>query len=84
MPLLDNVCKSCGIPYGQVLDYWDEKLHERVSKVSSGIVNPGNIAFMQLPAEKVEMGDILDELHIDKLCCRTSVLTRMNFMDYLR
>lgn len=75
------VCPSCGCPLGDKADIFNEMYKDMVNK----ILKERNTNIMQADIDsglQIPCGEILDQLDIKKICCRTHMITPEIFSRY--
>ena len=79
--LIPIVCFTCGLPVGDKADLFRRLKAERVNRI---LAEHGTVP-SQVPFDsklQIDCEDILDRLKIRRPCCRTRLVTAMEFVDY--
>jgi len=84
--LIPVVCPTCGMPIGDVSTAFRKMCRERVKKMMADYKQESReLIPSQLTADstrELNLELLLDELGVIYGCCRTALVTGMNFADY--
>jgi DNA-directed RNA polymerase subunit N (RpoN/RPB10) len=75
------VCHSCGMPLGDVAAIFKAMCLKKIKEhLKTHNIHPD--MYTMTAANKIKSGTELDKLMIINECCRTQILTNMEFKDY--
>jgi DNA-directed RNA polymerase subunit N len=73
-------CMTCGKVLADKWRYVERRMEERVKKPDE--MNAASLAgAIESSSEKTDLGKLMDELGLDKLCCRRHVLGHVDLVD---
>ena len=73
-------CYTCGRPLGHIVDAFRAACAKKVAKAMAGKdLEP---IYTQFADADVVVGDILDLFNIRIVCCRTRMITQVDFTEY--
>lgn len=71
---------SCGFDLASIYPLWAAI---RAQRLAAKYGNVTDRAMIQASSDlNVEFGDVLNDLGVHRVCCRTKLLTQMQFRDY--
>lgn len=74
------VCYECGTPISHVKELFD--MLRRIKTVEYDQKNPTHIAKRWVNHDiSIDLVDVFDALNIKRYCCRTHIMTAVNFHD---
>ena len=69
-------CFSCGKVLADKYRYYQEEVRKR--KLARGLTQSRVMYLTKEYSEKTDEGQVLDELHLTKMCCRRQMLTHVD------
>lgn len=83
--MLDNIICSCGKNIGSLIDVYDYAWKRISEDFIRQEVPSADIDRIQWdPRWKALSGDLLDALHLKRVCCRMEMLSKVKIADVLR
>lgn len=71
-------CFTCGNVLADKYRYYIEEVNKR--KTAKGMTVNKVVYFSEDTTDKTEEGQVLDELHLRKVCCRRHMLTHVDIL----
>ncbi len=72
-------CFNCGKVLANKWKYYNEKVREK--KLSKGIEDTSKVTYLTKEfVDKTIEGEVLDELGLKRMCCRTKMLTHVDIV----
>lgn len=74
-------CFTCGKLLADKYDYYIQKVREKKQKLNLKEDQPSVILISESDNKKTPEGETLDELGLNRMCCRAKMLTHIDLSD---
>jgi DNA-directed RNA polymerase I, II, and III subunit RPABC5 len=72
-------CFTCGKVLANMYRYFITEVRKIKSMISSSNIEVDNVIYLtKIQTDKTPEGEVLDRLHVNKICCRRHMLTHVD------